>query len=108
MIATGVTDKPSVARSAVEETMTASPDAEWGEVVRIAVTGWPARGVELSEWPPQGVVYICSRTTKEGEYEWLPCFIIGDVISNAKGDTPRTSDDDAASLSTSSRAHMGH
>ena len=74
MIVTGVTDKPSVARSAVEETMTASPDAEWGEVVRIAVTGWPARGVELSEWPPQGVVYVCRRTTNEGEYEWMPCF----------------------------------
>ncbi len=54
--------------------MTASPDAEWGEVVRIAVTGWPARGVELSEWPPQGVVYVCRRTASEGKYEWMPCF----------------------------------
>jgi hypothetical protein len=50
MVATGVTDKPAVARSAVETVMTLAPNAGWGEVIRTALPGERFTEAELSEW----------------------------------------------------------
>jgi hypothetical protein len=104
MIATGVTDKPAMARSIVEKIMTISPAAGWGEIVRFAVLDepptdaelnewpppgepptdtelneWPPPGepptdTELNEWPQPGEVYICRRAANDGEYKWMPLF----------------------------------
>jgi hypothetical protein len=74
MIAAGITDKPGMAQSVVEAIMAVSPDAGWGEVVRIAVPGEPPTDAELSEWPPPGEVYICKRAVNDGEHKWMPLF----------------------------------
>ena len=74
MVATGITDKPAVARSAVETVMTYAPNAGWGEVVRIAVPGELPTDAELSEWPSPGKTYVCKRARHDGEYRWMPLF----------------------------------
>jgi hypothetical protein len=74
MIATGMTDKPAMAQSVVEAIMAVSPNAGWGEVMRIGVPGEPPTEAELSEWPPAGEVYICRRAANGDTHKWLPLF----------------------------------
>jgi hypothetical protein len=74
MIATGVTDKPGMAQSVVEAIMAISPNAGWGEVVRIAVPGERPSDAELREWPPPGEVWVCRRAADDGEHKWMPLF----------------------------------
>jgi hypothetical protein len=74
MVATGITDKPAVARSVVEAVLACAPEAGWGEIVRIAVTGEAPADDDLSEWPPPGQVQVCRRAGRNGEYKWMPLF----------------------------------
>ena len=74
MVATGVTDKPAVARSAVETVMTLAPNAGWGEVIRTAVPGERFTDAELSQWPQPGRIFICRRAARDGEYTWMPLY----------------------------------
>jgi hypothetical protein len=73
MIATGMTDKPSEARWAVETIMADVRNAGWGEVLRVPVPGEAPSDTELTAWPPPGEVWVCRRTGHDG-FTWMPLF----------------------------------
>jgi hypothetical protein len=74
MVATGITDKPGMAQSAVEAIMAVSPNAGWGEVVRIAVPGGQPTDADWGEWPLPGEVRVCRRDVNDGKIKWMPLF----------------------------------
>lgn len=73
IIATGITDKPSIARWIVESVMADVGNAGWGEVMRVPVPGEVPTEAEIAAWPPPGQIWVCRRANRGG-YKWMPLF----------------------------------